>query len=63
MYAAWSNRKENIIALLKAGADTALTNGEGKTALAIATEMKNKEAIDYITNGPPKEEEEAAAEA
>ena len=49
--------------MLKAGADTALTNGEGKTALAIATEMKNKEAIDYITNGPPKEEEEAAAEA
>ena len=61
MYAAWSNRKENVIALLRAGADTSLANGEGKTALAIATEMKNKESIEYITNGPPPEETAADA--
>ena len=65
MYAAWSNRKENTIALMRAGADTAIVDKDGKTALDIATEMKNKECIEILTNGPPPEEappEEAAAE-
>lgn len=61
-YASWANRKENVIALMRAGADTSITTADGKTALEIATEMKNKESIDILTNGPPPEEEAAPAE-
>ena len=63
-YAAWANRKENVIALMRAGADTSIAAADGKTALQVATEMKNKECIDVLTNGPPPEEkpEEGQAE-
>jgi ankyrin repeat protein len=57
MYAAWANRKENVIALMRAGADTSIAAADGKTALDMAKEMKNKESIDILTNGPPPEEE------
>lgn len=62
MYAAWGNRKENVIALLRAGADSSLKNAAGQDALEIAKELKNKEAIDILTNGPPPEETPEAAE-
>ena len=47
--------------LLKAGANTEIADGSGKTAKQVAQEMKENKVVDLITNGPPTEESAEAA--
>ena len=63
-YAAYANLKDNVISLLRAGANKDLQDAEGRTAQKVAEEQKNKECIDVLVNGPPPEDapEEGGAE-
>jgi len=53
MVAAYSGKMETIRLLLEAGADRALKDSEGKTALHRAIERNNKEAVDLLRNWKP----------
>jgi len=62
-YAAWSGKAAPVLALLRAGANTELTNADGNKPLDEANAKGHQQVIEYLTNGPPPEEaEEAAAE-
>ena len=64
-YAAYAAKEGVVIELLRAGCDTSIADGEGKTALMVAQENKLGPMVALITNGPPPEvvEGEEAAEA
>ena len=50
-----------LLGLLRAGAKTDIADAQGKTPLVLAQQMKANALIEYLTNGPPPDEEPAAA--
>lgn len=60
-YSAYSGKLANATAFLKAGCDTSIADATGKTPGQVAAEMKENKVLDVITNGPPPDEEPAAA--
>ena len=53
MVAAYSGKMETVRLLLEAGADRALKDDQGKTALHRAIERNNKEVVDLLRNWKP----------
>ena len=55
-YASWSGRVDIVVELLRAGADTNITNAAGKTASEEAKEQKQDGVVKMIASGPPEPE-------
>ena len=55
MYAASTKDEESVKVLLNAGADVAVKNKEGKTALSLARENEHKEVVKLLeARGAPE---------